>query len=117
MGDGMSVKRKERFVFIFLGLFFGAFGVHNFYAGYIRRGLIQLGATLLCGLLDIVSLVGMAVSVAGARNGESVPAFFIVGGVFLGLSGIVVGGLWIWAFVELFVVKTDARGVEFKPLD
>ncbi len=37
---------KSRGVFICLGLFFGIIGVHNFYAGYVGRGMLQLLLTL-----------------------------------------------------------------------
>ncbi len=37
---------KSRGVYIILGLFFGFFGVHNYYAGYIGRGFAQLLLTL-----------------------------------------------------------------------
>ena len=38
---------KNRVVYILLALFLGSFGIHNFYAGYIGRGLAQLLITLL----------------------------------------------------------------------
>ena len=37
---------KNRVVYILLALFLGSFGIHNFYAGYIGRGLAQLLITL-----------------------------------------------------------------------
>ena len=37
---------KSRIAFVLLGIFLGMFGAHNFYAGYIARGLIQLGITV-----------------------------------------------------------------------
>jgi TM2 domain-containing membrane protein YozV len=37
---------KARLTYILLGILLGIFGVHNFYAGYIKRGLVQLGLTL-----------------------------------------------------------------------
>lgn len=40
--------QKSRLAYILLALFFGGFGVHNFYAGYTGKGLTQL---LLCILL------------------------------------------------------------------
>lgn len=40
---------KSRKVFIVLGLLFGFFGIHNFYAGYGLRGGMQLCFTLLLG--------------------------------------------------------------------
>lgn len=38
---------KTRVIFVFLGIFLGIFGVHNFYAGYAKKGTIQLCVTLL----------------------------------------------------------------------
>src|SRR5262249_19190945 len=38
---------KTRVLFVLLGIFLGALGVHNFYAGYIKKGAIQLCLTLL----------------------------------------------------------------------
>ncbi len=41
-----KVQPKKRGVYIILALFLGGFGIHNFYAGYILTGLIQLVLTL-----------------------------------------------------------------------
>jgi TM2 domain-containing membrane protein YozV len=38
---------KTRVLFVLLGIFLGALGVHNFYAGYAKKGAIQLCLTLL----------------------------------------------------------------------
>jgi len=38
---------KTRVLFVLLGIFLGALGVHNFYAGYTKKGAIQLCLTLL----------------------------------------------------------------------
>lgn len=45
-GYGYPVSSCSRTTYILLGLFFGGFGVHNFYAGYSGRGAIQLIFTL-----------------------------------------------------------------------
>ena len=37
---------RNRVVFILLGVFLGAFGAHNFYAGYTNRAVAQLSITL-----------------------------------------------------------------------
>jgi TM2 domain-containing membrane protein YozV len=37
---------KSRLIFILLGIFLGPLGVHNFYAGYVKRGLGQLCLTV-----------------------------------------------------------------------
>ena len=67
---------KSRVTFVLLGIFLGALGVHNFYAGYIRKAVFQLFLTLLtCFYGSIVS--------------------------------------WIWAVVEVCIVKQDSEGVQF----
>lgn len=38
--------RKSRVVFVLLAVFLGAFGGHNFYAGYVKKGVIQLCITI-----------------------------------------------------------------------
>ena len=38
--------RKSRVVFVLFAVFLGAFGGHNFYAGYAKKGAIQLCITL-----------------------------------------------------------------------
>lgn len=37
---------KSRMTYIMLGIFLGIFGAHSFYAGYKKRGALQLGLTL-----------------------------------------------------------------------
>ncbi len=37
---------KNRIIYILLALFLGCFGIHNFYAGYVGRGIAQLLITL-----------------------------------------------------------------------
>jgi TM2 domain-containing membrane protein YozV len=38
---------KTRVAYVLLGVFLGALGAHNFYAGYVRKGVAQLCITLL----------------------------------------------------------------------
>lgn len=42
-----TMGTKSRTVYILLAIFLGSFGVHNFYAGYVWRGMSQLLLTLL----------------------------------------------------------------------
>ena len=49
LGDAPLRMAKNRGVFILLGLFLGFFGAHNFYAGYLGRGLAQLLTVLILG--------------------------------------------------------------------
>jgi len=41
------VDLKSKWAFILLGIFLGAFGIHNFYLGYISRGVTKLLITIL----------------------------------------------------------------------
>ncbi len=36
------MNQKSRLAYILLGLFLGGLGIHNFYAGYIGRGIAQI---------------------------------------------------------------------------
>jgi TM2 domain-containing membrane protein YozV len=38
----ISTPAKSRVAYRLLGFFLGGLGVHNFYAGYVRRGIAQL---------------------------------------------------------------------------
>ena len=45
-----AARPKTRVIFVLLGIFLGIFGVHNFYAGYTKKGAMQLCATVLIGV-------------------------------------------------------------------
>jgi TM2 domain-containing membrane protein YozV len=52
------IRRRSRLTFILLGVLLGPFGGHNFYAGYIKRAVIQLLITLLtCFSAAIISWI------------------------------------------------------------
>ena len=44
---------KSKTVYVLLALFLGLLGIHNFYAGYTTKAIIQLFVTLLTGWLII----------------------------------------------------------------
>ncbi len=46
---------KSRTTYILLAVFFGCFGSHNFYAGYIGRGIAQLLISILT--LFVLSII------------------------------------------------------------
>lgn len=57
-------SQKSRTTYIVLGIFLGAFGVHNFYSGYVGRAVGQLCLTVLTlGYLGIISWVWAIVEV------------------------------------------------------
>lgn len=76
---------KSRTSYILLGLFFGCFGIHNFYAGYTVKAIIQLALTLL-------SLIA-----AAANDVEPVWLWIVA----------------IWAFVEVIIIKKDSSDNAF----
>lgn len=49
-------SQKKRIVYQLLALFFGCLGVHNFYAGYIGKGVVQLIMSLTCFLTGVVAV-------------------------------------------------------------
>jgi TM2 domain-containing membrane protein YozV len=52
------LPRKNRVVFVLLAVFLGAFGGHNFYAGYVKRAVIQLCITVFtCFFGSIISWI------------------------------------------------------------
>ena len=62
------IELKNKWCFILLGVFLGAFGIHNFYAGYVGRGIVKLLVTILSGLwLSWVSLIWAIVEVCTVR--------------------------------------------------
>jgi TM2 domain-containing membrane protein YozV len=60
----IHIPSKNRTGYVLLGVFLGAFGAHNFYAGYTRRAVIQLAITL-CTLFlgSVVSWIWALVEV------------------------------------------------------
>jgi len=64
----VDLKAKNRLVFILLGVFLGSFGIHNFYSGYIARGILKLLITVLTfGLLFWVSWLWAVVEICTVR--------------------------------------------------
>jgi TM2 domain-containing membrane protein YozV len=45
-GANPYLPAKNRTTYLVLGILLGALGVHNFYAGYIKKGLLQLALTV-----------------------------------------------------------------------
>ena len=71
----MEEVRRQRFVYIILALFLGGFGVHNFYAGRIKFGVIQLimGITI---MLAFVSWIWAIVEICVVtKDGDGNPMF------------------------------------------
>ena len=70
------VPRRSRMTYILLGIFLGAFGGHNFYAGYIKRAIAQLLITVLtCFWGAIISWIWAIVEVCIVTEDDDGVAF------------------------------------------
>ena len=71
----LYVDKKSRIVYVILAIVFGEIGVHNFYAGYIGRGIAQLLITVLTfGLLFWVSWFWAIIEICVVRqDGRNIP--------------------------------------------
>ena len=71
-----ATPQKSKLVAGLLGIFLGAFGVHNFYLGFNNKAVAQLLITILsCGLLSVVSgiwgLVEGILILTGEKNTDA----------------------------------------------
>lgn len=56
--------QKSRLAYILLGIFLGCWGIHNFYAGYNNKAIIQLLISIVsCGFLTWVSFIWAIVDI------------------------------------------------------
>jgi hypothetical protein len=70
------VPRRSRLTFILLGVLLGAFGGHNFYAGYTKRAVMQLLLTVLsCFFGGVISWIWAIVEVCIVTQDDDGVAF------------------------------------------
>ena len=70
------IPRRSRLTYILLGVFLGAFGGHNFYAGYIKRAIAQLLITVLtCFWGAIISWIWAIVEICIVTQDDDGVAF------------------------------------------
>jgi TM2 domain-containing membrane protein YozV len=94
---------KSKIVAALLAFFLGLFGVHSFYMGNKKKGLIQLGLGVL-GL--VLTIVGLASAVTSATTGTvAIPTLAIIGYLLL-------VGVSIWAFVDFIRILTGGLAPE-----
>jgi TM2 domain-containing membrane protein YozV len=79
---------KDRVAYVLLAIFLGELGIHNFYAGYTNRAIVQLVACIV--VIPIIALITCGIGLI----------FYV--------------GLWIWNIIEACTVTQDANGVRFK---
>lgn len=105
---------KSKIVAGLLGIFFGVYGVHNFYLGYYKKAVVQLGLVLFSYVMYVVEFVSMAFSDAIMSDAGAVT--FLVSSVVFALLII---GVRIWAFVEAILIfcgkiNKDGKGRRLK---
>ncbi len=95
----LTVKiAKSRVVYIMLGIFLGLLGIHNFYAGYFRKGVAQI----------IVSVLSVVAALAG---GVALYSPMPNMGILLIGLGVLLRVFWlVWVILDLVTIKTDASG-------
>lgn len=99
---------KSRAAYIVFALFFGGFGIHDFYAGFAGKGLLKIVISFF-GVMSIfmggMTAVASAVEpgMEGAQEVATVSSFGIA---LLGLQA-----LYIW--IQIFTQTRDSKGVPF----
>lgn len=95
-----NAPQKSRKAYIVLGILLGGLGIHNFYAGLKKRGLIELILGLvLCGIS--INLMFKEVPLDQLRSIQTtINALRLIP--------------YIWIVFDLVKVKTDGNGVPFK---
>lgn len=64
--------RKSKMVAGLLGIFLGAWGIHNFYLGYSGKGILQIALTILtCGIAGIWGFVEGILILCGNINTDA----------------------------------------------
>lgn len=135
---GKPAPAKKLVTYRMLALFLGSFGAQSFYAGYVVKGVAQLllgctGISAIWALVDIFTVTrdrhGRPMKDSAVKNLATyrILAFFCSGfGAHNFYAGYLVRGLvqillawtgisWLWALVEMFVVKKDASGKPMAP--
>jgi TM2 domain-containing membrane protein YozV len=54
---GASKPENKKVVAGIFGILLGALGIHKFYLGYTKEGIIQILLNLLCGLGSLIGLI------------------------------------------------------------
>jgi len=68
--DGEQTTNKSQLVALLLCFFFGVFGIHRFYLGYIGIGLIQLFTAGGCGIWALIDLIMILTGDLKPKNGD-----------------------------------------------
>ncbi|SHE25768.1 TM2 domain-containing protein [Actinomyces glycerinitolerans] len=107
-GQGGYVEPKSKVAAAVLAFFLGTLGIHNFYRGQTRNGIIHL---CLVGAAIVLFIIG------GVVLGTNVDAYGNVSdgaastaGMLMLLGWLVAAGNGIWAFVEFIMILVSNDG-------
>jgi TM2 domain-containing membrane protein YozV len=64
----MTTAPKTRLTYILLALFLGGLGVHNFYSGHTKHGVIKLVLLVACGLGLLVNPIWSIVEIIAVKQ-------------------------------------------------
>lgn len=88
---GVPISGKSKVAAGLLGIFLGYFGVHNFYLGYIKKGVIQLAGLIVSTILYF----GIVIVMGTTENTSNVMGLLLAMCSMIGMAAIE-----IWGFVE-----------------
>ena len=102
---GKRAGDKSKIAAALLAFFLGGFGVHDFYLGNKRNGLIKLLGSILGIALMVIGFVGAATTTT-TTGLAALPALALIG-------WIIILGISIWAFVDFIRILTGS----YEPVD
>jgi len=71
-GDNVNGSQKSKMAAGLLGIFLGAWGIHNFYLGNTGRGVLQIVLTICtCGIAGIWGLIEGILILTGSINKDA----------------------------------------------
>ncbi|MBR6231646.1 MAG: TM2 domain-containing protein [Alphaproteobacteria bacterium] len=118
--------KKSQLIYVVLALFFGAFGLHNFYANRWGRGLIQLLLTvgtgfvgvLVSSLWSIINIFTIETDGDGHAFELNTPVKYICGilGIFKYMGEIVLWGFLLISFLTGSTVTMDWHNIGGKQI-
>lgn len=114
---GHREGQKSQLIYVVFALFFGAFGIHNFYANRWGRGLIQLILTVGTGMLGtvisslwaVINIFTIETDGDGRSFNLNLPAKYICGvlGIFKYLGEIIFWGFLLISFLTGSITPMD----------
>ncbi len=67
---------KDKIIVILLALFLGGIGVHNFYMGETKKGIVKIVASFCCLLGSLLALIDIIMILCGKYNYDPEKLFF-----------------------------------------